>query len=146
MVDFAAGVRITARHCFMLETVSVCVRPTCISVKHQPGSVFEGGVDENGERQRRRGSGSGRPLASGEVGHHSRQQPQSEQAAPASDNKGRKRSSRKGRDDGGGGKGEEVQFADEMWSQLVGRRGYLAGDERWVLGEDEEGRVTIVRF
>ena len=40
---------------------------------------------------------------------------------------------------------EEVQFADDMWSELV-HKGHIAGDERWVLGEDEAGRITIVRF
>ncbi|KAK1773284.1 hypothetical protein QBC45DRAFT_364145 [Copromyces sp. CBS 386.78] len=112
MVDFAAGVRITARHCFMLETVSVCVRNTCIAIKPGPAVT------------------SRRPLASGEEGHHSRRPP-----TPSSED-GKKET----------GRSEEVQFADDMWNQLVGRKGYLAGDERWVLGEDEEGRVTIVRF
>ncbi|KAK3950992.1 hypothetical protein QBC32DRAFT_4266 [Pseudoneurospora amorphoporcata] len=112
MVDFAAGVRITARHCFMLETVSVCVRNTCIAIKPGPAVTPR------------------RPLASGEEGHHSRRPP-----TPSSED-GKKET----------GRSEEVQFADDMWNQLVGRKGYLAGDERWVLGEDEEGRVTIVRF
>ena len=83
-------------------------------------------------------------MVSGETGHFSRQA-QAQARAPDDNETGRKR----GKGDGdarGGSRGEEVQFADEMWSQLVGRRGYLAGDERWVLGEDEEGRVTVVRF
>jgi hypothetical protein len=32
-----------------------------------------------------------------------------------------------------------------MWKQLLGK-GKIAGDERWVVGEDTEGRITIVRF
>ena len=139
MVDFAAGVRITARHCFMLETVSVCVRNARVCVKPGPQLLAE----EQEGSERRRGSGSerrgGRPLVSGEEGHHSRQPPTPVDIEP--ERKGYKRQKSEG-----GGKGEEVQFADDMWSQLVGRRGYLAGDERWVLGEDEEGRVTVVRF
>ncbi|KAK3395615.1 hypothetical protein B0T20DRAFT_419344 [Sordaria brevicollis] len=116
MVDFAAGVRITARHCFMLETVSVCVRNARVCVKPAPR----------------------RPVVSGEVGHHSR----------VPNEGGSEKKGKKGKRENGekGGEGEEVQFPDNMWSQLVGRRGYLAGDERWVLGEDEEGRVTVVRF
>ncbi|EAA36172.2 hypothetical protein GE21DRAFT_2276 [Neurospora crassa] len=121
MVDFAAGVRITARHCFMLETVSVCVRNACISVK--PGLPLHtevgGKEDDNNNNNNRR---SERKKENRNKGHKA-------------GGEGSKR-----------GRGEEVQFADEMWSQLVGRRGYLAGDERWVLGEDEEGRITVVRF
>lgn len=123
----------------MLETVSVCVRNARVCVKPGPQLLAE----EQEGSERRRGSGSerrgGRPLVSGEEGHHSRQPPTPVDIEP--ERKGYKRQKSEG-----GGKGEEVQFADDMWSQLVGRRGYLAGDERWVLGEDEEGRVTVVRF
>ncbi|KAI1499641.1 hypothetical protein F5X99DRAFT_389042 [Biscogniauxia marginata] len=50
----------------------------------------------------------------------------------------------------GGGEDEdeevpEARFADDMWPQLMGK-GRIAGDERWVIGEDDGGRVTIVRF
>ncbi|EGZ76464.1 hypothetical protein NEUTE2DRAFT_98319 [Neurospora tetrasperma FGSC 2509] len=123
MVDFAAGVRITARHCFMLETVSVCVRNACISVK--PGLPLH--MEVGGEKD-------------GEEDDHNNHDRRSERKKE-NRNKGHKRGEGSER-----GRGEEVQFADEMWSQLVGRRGYLAGDERWVLGEDEEGRITVVRF
>ncbi|KAI1400361.1 hypothetical protein F4819DRAFT_372294 [Hypoxylon fuscum] len=39
----------------------------------------------------------------------------------------------------------EIRFADDMWWELLGK-GRIAGDERWVVGEDRDGRVTIVRF
>ncbi|KAI2616979.1 hypothetical protein GGS26DRAFT_577319 [Hypomontagnella submonticulosa] len=39
----------------------------------------------------------------------------------------------------------EVRFADEMWGELLAK-GKIAGDERWVVGEDGDGRVTVVRF
>ncbi|KAI1770877.1 hypothetical protein F4818DRAFT_224532 [Hypoxylon cercidicola] len=39
----------------------------------------------------------------------------------------------------------EVRFADDMWWELLGK-GRIAGDERWVVGEDRDGRVTVVRF
>ncbi|KAK6958057.1 hypothetical protein Daesc_000850 [Daldinia eschscholtzii] len=39
----------------------------------------------------------------------------------------------------------EVRFADEMWWELMGR-GKIAGDDRWVVGEDRDRRVTVVRF
>ena len=40
---------------------------------------------------------------------------------------------------------EEARFTDEMWGELMGK-GTIAGDERWIVGEDREGKVTIVRF
>ncbi|KAI1079431.1 hypothetical protein F5B20DRAFT_543517 [Whalleya microplaca] len=39
----------------------------------------------------------------------------------------------------------EVRFGDELWPELL-KNGRIAGDERWVVGEDRDGRVTIVRF
>ncbi|RYP64680.1 hypothetical protein DL770_009147 [Monosporascus sp. CRB-9-2] len=39
----------------------------------------------------------------------------------------------------------EVRFPDEMWAELMGK-GRICGDERWVVGEDREGKVTVVRF
>jgi hypothetical protein len=46
---------------------------------------------------------------------------------------------------GGSGRYAEAHFPDKMWSELVAR-GHIAGDERWIVGEDEKGRITIVRF
>ncbi|KAI1137007.1 hypothetical protein F5Y05DRAFT_94258 [Hypoxylon sp. FL0543] len=39
----------------------------------------------------------------------------------------------------------EVQFPDQMWWELLAK-GKIVGDERWVIGEDGLGRITIVRF
>ncbi|KAI3331849.1 hypothetical protein HD806DRAFT_529623 [Xylariaceae sp. AK1471] len=39
----------------------------------------------------------------------------------------------------------EVHFPDDLWKQLLGS-GKIAGDERWVVGDDAEGTITIVRF
>lgn len=102
MVDSAAGVRISARRCFMLETLSVHVRPALRvkeiggrgrAVSEEPGEG-DSDVDELG----------------GTVGGE-----------------------------------KEVQFEDEMWSQMLAR-GCIAGDERWLIGEDFKGDVTIMRF
>ncbi|KAK1752465.1 hypothetical protein QBC47DRAFT_349128 [Echria macrotheca] len=103
MLDADAGVRVTARHCFMLETLSVHVRPGMIAVANNNPSP-----DENEKNKK----GKGRNKK--------------EEKVAAS-------------------RTAEVQFGDEMWAELMGR-GYIGGDERWVVGEDEGGRVTVLRF
>ncbi|KAK4236906.1 hypothetical protein C8A03DRAFT_35178 [Achaetomium macrosporum] len=107
MVDFAAGVRVTARHCFMLETMSAHVRPA-VSIKGTPPAT---NLDDDGS-----------------VG--------------SSKTNGRRRSSSAR---ASSARSKEVLFPDDMWSQLVAR-GHIAGDERWVIGEDYKGRITVVRF
>lgn len=87
--DPVAGVRFTARHCFMLETLSVLVKP-----KLRVAGVGWGAGSQ--------GQGEG----------------------PA---------------------GDEVQFGDEWWCELLGK-GHICGDERWVVGEDEGGDITVVQF
>ncbi|KAK3988093.1 hypothetical protein QBC44DRAFT_244388 [Cladorrhinum sp. PSN332] len=111
MVDFAAGVRITARHCFMLETLSVHVRPAI--------SVVKGTADHEGQSITKKGRDNSSSSSGG----------------------------------GGGGDGrgkeserhQEVEFSDDMWSQLLGK-GCIFGDERWLIGEDESEKITILRF
>ncbi|KAK4128752.1 hypothetical protein N657DRAFT_561994 [Parathielavia appendiculata] len=100
MVDFAAGVRIIARHRFILEILSVHIRPT-VTVKEISAIQVKG---DSGTARRR----SSEPNA-----------------VPA--------------------RTREVDFPDEMWSELIAK-GYIAGDERWVVGEDGRGRITVVRF
>jgi len=39
----------------------------------------------------------------------------------------------------------EVQFLDSMWGELMAK-GHIAGDERWIVGEDQKGYITVVRF
>ncbi len=39
----------------------------------------------------------------------------------------------------------EAQFPDELWSELLAK-GQIAGDERWVVGEDASQSLTVVRF
>ncbi|KAI0489549.1 hypothetical protein F4859DRAFT_155668 [Xylaria cf. heliscus] len=41
--------------------------------------------------------------------------------------------------------GHEVRFADGMWKQLLGK-GKIMGDERWVVGEDSNGSITVAYF
>lgn len=99
MVDAAAGVRIVARQCFMMEALSTFVLPRI-------------SVDDNGQ---------GTNVPSGGIGE--------------------KASSACGDTDGT----DEARFEDDMWSHLLAK-GKIAGDERWIVGEDADGRVTIVRF
>ncbi|KAK0667395.1 hypothetical protein QBC41DRAFT_338444 [Cercophora samala] len=110
MVDGEAGVRVSARHCFMLETLSVHVRPGI--------TVRGSGLDAGGGGGKEKGKGKGRVKERDEV----------------------KRTKEKEfgvrREDGG-----EVN----MWAELLAK-GHISGDERWVVGEDEEGRITVVRF
>ncbi|KAK9417202.1 hypothetical protein SUNI508_09006 [Seiridium unicorne] len=81
MVDSAAGVRIVARQCFMVEALSVFVLPR-ISIKQED----DDGVEET-----------------------------------------------------------EIRFADDMWGELMGK-GRICGDERFVVGEDMRGELTVVHF
>ncbi|KAK4116368.1 hypothetical protein N656DRAFT_841848 [Canariomyces notabilis] len=98
IVDFAAGVRVTARDCFMLETMSVHVRPA-VSVE---GTGSPSDTEDDAGRRRR-----------SNVRAHARC--------------------------------KELPFPDGMWSELMAK-GHIAGDERWIVGEDYEGRITVVRF
>lgn len=106
MVDFAAGVRVTARHCFMLETMSVHVRPAVAVEGTAPSSEQDNGAEASKARvRRRRRSSAGAESA----------------------------------------RSKEVHFPDDIWSELMAK-GHIAGDERWIVGEDDEGRITVVRF
>ncbi|EON96776.1 putative f-box domain protein [Phaeoacremonium minimum UCRPA7] len=144
MVDFGAGVRVTARHCFMLETLSVHVRPA-ICVK----GVVGGGEGEGDDDDDDNDNDGGEEISANPVErlaklrgrmmaqlHRSR----ASGSAPADQDGRDKRPLGKG-----GPRGQEVQFADEMWDELLGK-GFICGDERWIIGEDKDGRITIVRF
>ncbi|KAI0548592.1 hypothetical protein F4679DRAFT_314845 [Xylaria curta] len=39
----------------------------------------------------------------------------------------------------------EIHFTDDMWKRLLGK-GKIMGDERWVVGEDSNGIITVVYF
>lgn len=159
VVDFRAGVRITARHCFMLETLSVHVRPSISVVELGVGGDGDGDGDD-GAGQDEGGSGSDGGEGGGgadasavarmarlerklRAGMARRKQLKRRvwlggEAGEAADG---------GRGDEGDGSGahEEVQFADEMWERLLGK-GCISGDERWLIGEDGKGTLSVVRF
>lgn len=104
--DASAGVRFTARHCFMMETVSVHVRPR----------LRIHGVSKDVESKRKKNV-SARSSAS---------------------------SSQK-KEEVDEGQDREVQFEDAMWEQLMGC-GFMAGDERWLVGQKGEDTLTILYF
>lgn len=149
VVDFRAGVRVTARHCFMLETLSVHVRPSISVVELGVGGDDEVGQDEGGSSS---DGGAADASAVARVARLERKL-----RAGMARRKLRKRRVRlgggdgaeatdRGRDDDGGeGPHEEVQFADDMWERLLGK-GCISGDERWLIGEDGKGTLSVVRF
>ncbi|EAQ93245.1 hypothetical protein CHGG_01480 [Chaetomium globosum CBS 148.51] len=100
MVDFAAGVRVTARHSFMFEGLSVHIRPTVV-VKNTATVTMAQTNGVTGKTRRR--SSSTKPVAA---------------------------------------RSQEASFPTQMWSDLAAK-GHIAGDERWIVGEDEKGRITI---
>jgi hypothetical protein len=103
MVDFAAGVRVTARHSFMFEGLSVHIRPTVV-VKNTATVTMAQNNGVAGKARRR--SSSTKAVAA---------------------------------------RSKEAPFPSQMWSDLAAK-GHIAGDERWIVGEDEKGRITVVRF
>lgn len=150
VVDFRAGVRVTARHCFMLETLSVHVRPSISVVELGVGGDDEVGQDEGGSSS---DSGTADASAVARMARLERKL-----RAGMARRKLRKRRVRlggggdggeaadRGRDeDDGEGAHEEVQFADDMWERLLGK-GCISGDERWLIGEDGKGTLSVVRF
>ena len=108
MLDGDAGVRITARHCFMLENLSVHVRPGKISVDGP--TTPQNYRDDDWRSERSDKAKQWRPL-----------------------------------NDIPDTRSGEVQFADDLWPELMAK-GHIAGDERFILGEDRSGKITIVKF
>ncbi|RFU73828.1 f-box domain, partial [Trichoderma arundinaceum] len=131
--DAAAGVRIIARDCFMLETLSVHIRPKIrVQGVDASGSKTATSPAYKGRRRRRSSSGSSSSSSS---------------AAPHNQTHGihRNAAGNKGGATTQGPDGQEVQFADDMWSEIMAK-GFICGDERWLVGEDAKGDVTILVF
>lgn len=150
VVDFRAGVRVTARHCFMLETLSVHVRPSIsvVELGGGGGDDVAAGQDEGGSSS----DGGGGAADASAVARMARLE--RKLRAGMARRKRRTRRVRLGGGDGGGrdedeaeggGAQEEVQFADDMWERLLGK-GCISGDERWLIGEDGKGTLSVVRF
>ncbi|KAI0478706.1 hypothetical protein GGR56DRAFT_335618 [Xylariaceae sp. FL0804] len=56
-----------------------------------------------------------------------------------------KKKKKKEKEEAGGGEAREIGFADDMWAELMAN-GTVAGDERWLVGADGTGRITVARF
>ncbi|ROW18400.1 hypothetical protein VPNG_00133 [Cytospora leucostoma] len=148
MVDFRAGVRVTARHCFMLEALSVHVRPS-LRIRGlgglSSGSTTASEGEDGGKEGPRSGSGVGGGGGGGKTGGRRRGRGRGKSSRSFSRDGGKKAWSSGGHDGAAGGTDQEVQFADDMWGALLGK-GYICGDERWLIGEDRGGAITVLRF
>ncbi|OAA73282.1 F-box domain, cyclin-like protein [Cordyceps fumosorosea ARSEF 2679] len=143
--DVQAGVRFSARHCFMLETLSVHVKPR----------LRVHGVPRPAPHTPRRLSSSTKTSSS----HGGRNAKLTTVLGGAGEYKSRRgRASeavREGRDNLGAGSesefdgsdaiAREVQFGDDAWPMLL-NAGYICGDERWLIGEATDGSITIMHF
>ena len=126
MVDLAAGVRIAARHCFMLETLSIHVRPKIwVRGPAVARSRGRGLVDDREAEQVRDPSDAG-------AGMRRESHSQGEDDDDSDDNDSSEETI-------------EAQFPDELWAELLAK-GHIAGDERWVVGEDGSRRISVLRF
>lgn len=135
--DAGAGVRISARQCFMLQTLSVHVRPklhvTGVDALHSEGARWRRVTQEAWESTMGAPDGENR-IYIVRFDDENGEQAEGEWPPP-----------------GGGGTridgptGDEVQFGDDLWSKLLGK-GFICGDERRLVGEDGDGNVTIVHF
>lgn len=129
VLDAPAGVRVIARDCFMLETLSVHIRP----------KIRVQGVGANGSKHTARGSTSRTTTRSSNASSGSSGSGTSHQDQNPDGNASQGGATTQGPD------GQEVQFADDMWSEMMAK-GFVCGDERWLVGEDVKGDVTILIF
>jgi hypothetical protein len=128
VLDVSAGVRIIARDCFMLETLSVHIRP----------KIRVQGVDADGSKLTS-------SAHKGKRGKRSHSNSSSSRSSSSSSSHQNHRNTSQGGATTQGPDGQEVQFADAMWSEIMAK-GFICGDERWLVGEDVKGDVTILIF
>ncbi|UKZ80803.1 hypothetical protein TrVFT333_008568 [Trichoderma virens FT-333] len=145
--DAAAGVRVIARDCFMLETLSVHIRPKIrIQGIGASGAKFTARGNTMSRTTRRRRRRTRRPSAARTgSGSNSNASHQNQSQTTDGNETAGNSSSSKGGATTQGPDGQEVQFADEMWSEMMAK-GFICGDERWLVGEDVKGDVTILIF
>lgn len=170
--DAGAGVRFSARHCFMLETLSVHVKPRLrvhgvAAVPASPGPMTKTKKNRHTLASPRRGShradssqasnssnvssqcvkagngGGGGGGRAGESktrrahGHHGVIAQEEERSVTEGSEASSEMSATTAT--------REIQFADDVWAKLL-NAGYICGDERWLIGQDGDGAVTIMHF
>lgn len=145
VLDIPAGIRIIARNCLMLDTLSIYSRPRIrIQGVNEDGTIpgiHIQGVNEEGPIPRKKkGKRKVNGLSGGDdgsrhssSGSNSSSRHQNGQSAAAKQSQGGKQAQ------------QEIQFAVTMWPQIMSK-GCIYGDERWLIGEDVRGYVTILKF
>ncbi|KGQ11767.1 hypothetical protein BBAD15_g2499 [Beauveria bassiana D1-5] len=139
--DAAAGVRFSARHCFMLETLSVHIKPR----------LRIHGVARPAEPRPRRASSSSSSTTTSKASR-SNLVKQAHSSSAASREERRRGDADEPIDeesddmsDWSAAMTREVQFEDDAWSKLL-NAGYICGDERWLVGQNSHGSITIMHF
>ncbi|EJP61336.1 F-box domain-containing protein [Beauveria bassiana ARSEF 2860] len=140
--DAAAGVRFSARHCFMLETLSVHIKPR----------LRIHGVARPAEPRPRRPSSSSSSTTTTSKASRSNLVKQAHSSSAASREEHRQGDADEPIDeesddmsDWSAAMTREVQFEDDAWSKLL-NAGYICGDERWLVGQNPHGSITIMHF
>ncbi|KAH6998079.1 hypothetical protein BKA56DRAFT_607651 [Ilyonectria sp. MPI-CAGE-AT-0026] len=118
--DAPAGVHIRARQCFQLRSLAVHLPP---SLRNPPAADVDNGERRAGWEVTRAAflamfEWSDMELEDLEAMHKRIDGPARE---------------------------SEVKFSGGLWDELLGK-GFMSGSERWVVGEDAKGDITIVMF
>ncbi|KAH6898549.1 hypothetical protein B0T10DRAFT_555857 [Thelonectria olida] len=124
VLDADAGVRISARQCFKLRRLSVQIPP-------ETRRVFEN--DHQRERDKRPRSGGWEITRA----HFAGMTEWSDMEIEALEGMHERLD--------GPNRKDEVPFSNNLWNSLLGK-GFISGSERWVVGEDAVGDITVVCF
>ncbi|KAM3428590.1 hypothetical protein MY4824_008738 [Beauveria thailandica] len=151
--DAAAGVRFSARHCFMLETLSVHIKPRLrIHGVARPAEPRPRRASSSSASSSSSSSSTSSSMTTISKASRSNLVKQTHSSSAAS-----REQRRRGYADEPIGDGsdnmldwsaamtQEVQFEDDAWSKLL-NAGYICGDERWLIGQDSHGSITIMHF
>ncbi|EGS18744.1 uncharacterized protein CTHT_0053530 [Thermochaetoides thermophila DSM 1495] len=128
--DLAAGVTVTARRCFVLEALSGFMMPT-LGVRFSFNPPWRGVEDAGDIRVDERKGKWSRSVADEDRDHHDKNEDSDEDNESLSSQLPPR--------------AREKRFPQHLWEEMMGV-GYIAGDERWLIGQDRQGRITILRF
>ncbi|TQV97150.1 F-box domain-containing protein [Cordyceps javanica] len=165
--DARAGVRFSARHCFMLETLSVHIKPrlrvhgVAQPIIHTAQPASSSTKMPYTERRRSRSSSSsssskcvmaikscgGADHPKGQRRRHAYEAVDGgrRNGSSSSSSSSNMTSSGEKKSKGFAVANREIQFGDDAWTMLL-NAGYICGDERWLIGEDTDGSITIMHF